>query len=240
MDPAVPTTTVNPSAPEGQTPATASGQMAPPAPVAGEDAASLKAQLESLQKWKASADADLKKYRDERRSLEEKAAADKAAFEARLRETGEFAKLAEIAEEKARALEAQLADLSPKAQRLTAHEQRVRTKLDAAKAKGDLPSYLVRAIDAAASRDVDEAADILDEYRSAQASAQPALKQPAPPAPVPGGAPPSPAVAKRLEEMTTAELEQLKRTDRAAFDRLIGAVGSRPASRTFGGWLAGR
>lgn len=240
MDSAAPTNTVNPSAPVEQIPAAASGQQATPAPDAGEDAAALKAQLDALLKHKGALEADLKKYRDAKKAEEDARATEKAALEAKLRQQGEYAELARQKEEEAKALAAQLAELKPKAERLTAHEQRVAAKLEAAKAKGDLPSYLVRAIDAAAARDVDEAADILDEFRASQASAQPAPKQPAPPAPVPGGAPPSPTPAKKLDQMTPAELEQLKRTDRAAFDALIGAASGSQTSRSFANWISGR
>lgn len=228
MDSAAPTNTANPPAPVEQAPAAASGQQATPAPVAGEDTAALKAQLDSLLKWKASAEADLKKTRDAKRAEEEKAAADKAALEAQLREQGKFAELAKQKEDEARALAAQLAELSPKAERLTAHEQRVAAKLEAAKAKGDLPSYLVRAIDAAAARDVDEAADILDEFRASQASAQPAPKQPAPPAPTPGGAPPSPAAPVNLSNPSVADLQRLKAEDPARHRAFI--FGGSPAA----------
>jgi hypothetical protein len=236
---AEPTNQATQPALDGQAQPAASGQPATPEPVAGEDVIALKAQLDALLKHKQALEGDLKKYRDARKEIEDKAAADKAAVEAKLREQGEHLKLYELEKDKRAALEAQLADLTPKAERLTAHEKRVQAKLEAAKAKGDLPSFIVRAIDVAALRDVDEAADILDEYRASQSAAAPAAKQPATPAPAVGGAPSSPAPNKRLEDMTTAELDNLRRTDRAAFDALIGAAPGKQG-RTFGGWFAGR
>lgn len=227
---------INPTSAPADTPA-ASGTQATPAPGAGEDLAAIKSQLDAVLKHKQALENDLKKLRDAKKERDEIAAKEKADAEAKLKEAGDFAKLHLLEKEKAAALEAQVAELAPKAERLTAHEKRVAAKLEAAKAKGDLPSYIVRAIDAAAVRDVDEAAEILDEFRASQSVAAP--KQPAPPAPIQGAAPPTPKSTKRLEDYTTAELEQLRRTDKAAHDALIGAVAPK-AGRSFGSWFQGR
>jgi hypothetical protein len=208
MDSAAPTNTPTPPAPEGAAPAIAAVQPATPAQPAGDDSAALKAQLDALLKWKAEAEADLKKGRDARKAAEEKAAADKAEAEKKIREAGDFAKLHDLEREKRAALEAQLAELAPRAERLTAHEQRVMNKLEAAKAKGDLPGHIVRAIDFTAKVDVDEAYDILTDHLASIASA-PAPKQPAPPAPAQGAAPASPAPHKALGQMTPAEIANL-------------------------------
>jgi chaperonin cofactor prefoldin len=219
---AEPTTTQ--PAPEGQANTQATTSAAP-APDAGEDfraqLVEVQKQLDAVLKHKGALEADLKKHRDAKKEAEDRVAAEKAEAEKKLKEAGDFARLYDSEKEKRAALEAQLADLSPKAERLTAHEQRVKAKLDAAKAKGDLPTFIVRSIDIAAARDVDEALDILDEYRSSVASGTPAPKQPAPPAPSTGAAPPSPQPAIDLARPSVADLQRLKATDRAAHDALI-------------------
>jgi hypothetical protein len=227
---AEPTAITNPPAPDAQAPASPAVQAnANPVPTTGDDAAALKAQVEALLKWKGEAEADLKKGRDAKKAAEEKAAAEKADAEKKAREAGDFAKLHDAEREKRTALEAQLAEIAPKAEKASAHEKRTLAKLEAAKAKGDLPSFIVRAIDNASKVDVDEALDILDDYR-ASIGTGPAPKQPAPPAPPQGGAPASPPAKKRLEDLTVAEIHQLKAEGK--LNELLGqgsSNGERPA-----------
>lgn len=208
---AEPTATTNPPTPSVDT-STATNAVATPAPGAGEDLAKRLAEVEAekaaLLKWKATADEDLKKGREARKQLEEAKAAAAAEAEKKAREAGDHAALNKALEEKQRALEAQLAEVLPKADRLNAHEKRVMAKLEAAKAKGDLPNFIVRAIDVAATRDVDEAADILDEFRASQGAA-PASKQAAPSAPAQGAPASIQPAAKKLSEMTAAEIQSL-------------------------------
>lgn len=235
-------TTITSPAPEVQASATPAAQVATPALAAGDDPSALKAQLESLLKWKAEAEGDLKKGRDARRLTEEKAAADKVEAEEKIRAAGDFAKLHEIEREKRTALEAQLADLAPKAERLSAHEKRVISKLDAATAKGDLPAHVVRSIVSIAARDPDEALEILeqyrDEHRASLSQASPG-KQPANPAPVAGGPAGSPPVRKSVDAMTPAEIQNLKSTDPAAFAALFGGAPNGKPAFSLGKWLGG-
>lgn len=212
-----------------------------PAPAAGADNAALQSQLDALLKWKASAEADLQKGRAAKTAAEERAAADQAAAMAKALEAGDFAKLHATEKDARIALEARLAAALPMAERLSAHEKRVLAKLEAAKKDGTLPSFITRSIDIAAMRDVDEALDILDEYRAslATAPAAPAAKQAAPPAPGTGAAPASPAVKKDVNSMTPAEIINLKSTDpKAHAEAFSGAPNGRPAF-SIGKWLGG-
>lgn len=206
-------TPTTPAAPEAQATTTAT-------PTAEERLAELTARFEKLEKHKAAQDADLAKYRASKKEQEDRFAAEKAEAEKKAREAGDFAKLHDAEKERRLALEAQLADLSPKAERLTAHETRMKAKLDAAKAKGDLPSYIVRSLDAAAARDVDEAVDILDEFRAA-ASVTPAGKTPAPPAPAQGAAPAAVPAALDLKNPSVADLQKLQANDPAKYAAIV-------------------
>jgi hypothetical protein len=94
---AEPNQSPNPHAPEGQAPAPAPVAVATPAQPAGDDPAALKAQLDSLLRWKAEAEADLKKGREAKKAAEDKAAAEKKAAEDKARELGDFAKLHDAA-----------------------------------------------------------------------------------------------------------------------------------------------
>lgn len=189
-------------------------------PTVDERLTALQAEYEKLSKHKAAMDADLAKLRAAKKEQEDRAAAEKADAEKKAREAGDFAKLHDAEKERRLALEAQLAELSPKAERLTAHETRMKAKLDAAKAKGDLPSYLVRSLDAAAARDVDEAVDILDEFR-ASVSATPTGKTPAPPAPAQGAAPAAAPAPLDLKNPSVADLQKLKASDPAKYAAIV-------------------
>lgn len=221
------TTTTQPTPAESTQPQ-GSAPQANPAPGAGEDAAALKAQLDALTKWKAEAEGDLKKYRDARKQAEEKAAAEKAAFESQLREQGKFAELAKQKEDEAKALAAQVAEYSHKATQFDAIHKTMSERVAAAKAKGDLPTYLVKAIDAAGNPAAQ--LEILDEFRAAQANAQPPAKQPAPPAPATGAAPAAQKASKTLDQMSPQEISQLKPGD-PAFQEL--SSGGRTGKPTF-------
>ena len=211
------TTTTNPQA--TASPATPSAVAQPngtPAPAAGEDVSTLKAQLDAVLKWKAEAEADLKKGRDARKAIEEKATADKVEAEKQLREAGKFAEIAKLKEDEAKALAAQLAEFTGKASQYDAISKTMGERITAAKAKGDLPSYIVKALDAAPNPV--HALEILDEFRAAQASATPAARTAAPPAPATGApatSPPAPS-NKKLEEMTPAEILNLNAEQRKA------------------------
>jgi hypothetical protein len=209
-------TTTNQPGPEGQAQPQGSAPQANPAPVAGEEVAALKAQLDSLSKWKADAENDLKKYRDARKQTEAQAAAEKAELEKQLREQGKFAELAKQKEDEAKALAAQLAEVSGKASRLDAIEKTMFDRVAAAKAKGDLPSYIVKAIDIAPNPAA--ALDVLDDFRAEQAkhAGVPPAKQPAPPAPAMGAAPAAQPSAKKLDDMTPQEIHNLTPEQRAA------------------------
>ena len=232
---AEPTATINPPAPEAQAPPSQppSGTATQPASAPGDDSV-----LASLLKHKQALEADNKKLREKERERDEKAAAEKQAFEAKLKEQGDFAKLYDSEKEKRTALEAQIAALTPKAERLTAHEQRIADKLAAAKAKGDLPSHIVRAIDIAAKVDVDEAFDILSEHL-ASIGTGPAPKQPAPPAPPQGGAPAAQPAPLDLKNPSVADLQKLKTSDPVAHARLISGRTAPAADVSFGARLAG-
>lgn len=207
------TTTTNQPGPEGQAQPSGSAQPANPAPVAGEEAAALKAQLDALTKWKAEAEGDLKKYRDARKAAEEKAAAEKADLEKQLREQGKFAELAKQKEDEAKALAAQVAEYSSKASQYDSITKAMSEKIEAAKAASDLPAYIKKAIASAANPVA--ALDILDEFRAEQAKAQPASKQPAPHAPAQGAAPAAQPPSKKLDDMTPAEIHSLTPEQRA-------------------------
>jgi chaperonin cofactor prefoldin len=215
-----------PEATETTTPTPEGNATTTPATPA-EDAAALKAQLDAVLKHKTALEADLKKHRDAKKEHEDAIAKERAANEAKLKEVGDFAKLYDSEKEKRAALEAQLAELTPKAERLTAPEKRIGEKLLAAKAKGDLPSYIVKAIDAAAARDVDEANDILDEFRAAQPTAP--AKVTASPAPNTGGAPAA-SSTKKLEDMSPAEIRTAHAEGK--LDELLGKPtnGTKPAN----------
>lgn len=231
------TTNPNPAAPEGQAPASAAVQPnATPAPAAGEDANALKAQLDSLLKWKAEAEADLKKGRDARKAAEEKAAADKVEAEKQLREAGKFAELAKVKEDEANALRAQIAEFTGKASQLDSITKTMGEKIAAAKAKGDLPSFIVKAIDAAPNPVT--ALDILDDYRAAQAQA-PKGNTPAPPAPQQGAAPATPAAPINMANPSVADLQTLKAKDPGAFRRLIFGQGPSTEDQSVQARLAG-
>ncbi len=235
---AEPTTTTTTPAIESPAPATPAAQAAPPAPTAGDDPQALKAQLDSLLRWKAEAEADLKKGRDARKAAEEKAAADKAEAEKKIREAGDFAKLHDIEREKRAALEAQLAEIAPRADRQTAHEKRVLAKLEAAKAAGDLPAHVVKALDSILKIDVDEASDYLDAHRASVSAQAPAVKQAAPPAPGTGAAPSSPPAPMDLKHPSVADLQRLKTTDPVQWTRIINGQGHAP-SQSFAARLTG-
>lgn len=228
---------INPQAPEGQAPAATSGSQATPANGAGEDAAALKAQLDALLKHKGALEADLKKYRDKQKAAEEAVAAERQAAEAKLREQGEHVKLREIAEEKVRALEAQLAEFSADAEIARSLKARKQESVEAAKADPALPAYIKRALDSA--KDVLAASDILDEFRASQASAQPAPKQPAPPAPAIGGAPPSPSAPVNLANPSVADLQRLKAENPGALRSLIFGQSPSTSGLSFSQRLAG-
>ena len=149
-EPTDPVAAINPPAIASQAASPASGQPAQSAPVAS-DVASLTAQLDALLKHKSALEGDLKKYRDAKNENEVRATADRADAEKKAREAGDFAKLHDAEREKRVSLEARLAEISPMADRHSAHEKRVVAKLDAAKAKGDLPAFVVRSIDIAAA-----------------------------------------------------------------------------------------
>lgn len=202
-----------PAAPEAQANTSAT-------PTADERIAELTAKLDKLEKHKAAQDADLAKYRASKKEQEDRIAAEKAEAEKAARAAGDLTKLHLLEQEKREVAERRLAELEPKAERLTAHETRMKTKLDAAKARGDLPSYIVRAIDAAAARDVDEAVDILDEFRAA-ASVTPPAKTPAPPAPAQGAAPAAAPAAFDLKNPSVADLQKLKASDPAKYAAIV-------------------
>lgn len=206
-------TPTTPAAPEAQANTAAT-------PTADERLTALQAEYEKLSKHKAAMDADLAKLRAAKKEQEDRAAAEKADAEKKAREAGDFAKLHDAEKERRLALEAQLAELSPKAERLTAYEKQLQSKLDAAKAKGDLPGWFVRSLDAAAARNVVEAVDILDEFRAA-ASVTPAGKTPAPPAPAQGAAPAAAPAPFDLKNPSVADLQKLKASDPAKYAAIV-------------------
>jgi hypothetical protein len=224
----------NPHAPEGQAPAPAPVAVATPAQPAGDDSAALKAQLDSLLRWKAEAEADLKKGREAKKAAEDKAAAEKKAAEDKARELGDFAKLHDAEKERRLALEAQLAELTPDAQLARDLKKRKQEAVEAAKADTSLPAYIKRAIEAA--RDPISAAEILDEFRASQT--QPASKQPAPPAPSLAGAPPSPAMPVG-QIRSVADLQNLQATDPAKFNAIVRGGPSQNIVQRVGARLTG-
>lgn len=224
---AEPTANPNPPAPDAQAPASPAVQAnANPAIPAGDEAAALKEQVASLLKWKESAEADLKRGRDAKKAAEEKAAAEKADAEKKAREAGDFAKLHDAEREKRAALEAQLAEIAPKAEKHTAFEKRALEKIEKAIAAGDLPAHVVRSLTTISKVDVSEALDVLDEFR-ASIGTGPAPKQPAPPAPPQGGAPPSPAPMVNLTNPSVADLQSLKASDPAKYAEIV--YGKKPS-----------
>jgi hypothetical protein len=232
-EPTSESTTPNPQA--SATPANPSAVAQPngtPAPAAGEDVAALKAQLDAVLRWKAEAEADLKKGRDARKEIEAKAQAEKAEAEKQLREAGKFAELAKVKEDEAKALAAQMAEFTGKASQYDAITKAMGEKITAAKAKGDLPSYIVKALDA--SPNPVSALDILDEFRAAQASATPAGKQPAPPAPATGAPAAAQTPKKDVNALTPQEIQNLKPEERAA---LFGTATTNKGA--FASWFGG-
>lgn len=217
--------TVTPTTPPAAVPQ--DQPSAVPAPAA-DDPAALKAERDALQKHKLALEADLKKLRDARKVDEDRVAAEKADAEKKLREAGDFAKLHDAEKEKRLALEAQVAALTPVAERFTAYEKRVKETLDAAKAKGDLPAHITMAIDGLVQAgNIDAALVVLDGHTKAPVTpgATPP-KQPAAPAPNPGGAPPTLPPGKKPSEMTDKELDNLRATNPDAYYAHIG--GSAP------------
>lgn len=226
-------TTINPQATASPAPATTAVQpAATPAPAAGEDTASLKAKLDAVLAWKAEAEADLKKGRDARKAIEEKAQADKAEAEKQLREAGKFAELVKVREDEVTALKAQMAEFTGKASQFDAVAKAMGDRITAAKAKGDLPSYIVKALDA--SPNPVQALEILDEFRAAQASATPAGKTAAPPAPATGAPATAPAPKKDANALTPQEIQNLKPEERAA---LFGTAATNKGA--FASWFGG-
>lgn len=189
---------------------------------AADDPVALKAERDALLKHKAAIEADLKKLRESRKADEDRVAAEKADAEKKLREAGDFAKLHDAEKEKRLALEAQIATLTPVAERFTAHEARVKEELDAAKAKGDLPPHITMAIDLAVrAGDVDAAKVILEGHTKAFVTPGAPPKQPAPPAPAQGAAPPSPAPPINMDGPSVSDLQRLKAEKPAEYRALI-------------------
>lgn len=187
-----------------------------------EDVASLKAQLARVLKHNEEIAKDNAKYRERQKEEERKTAEASTEAEKKLREAGEFAKLHDVEKEKRTALEQQLASVLPKAQRYDAVEQRAKADVDAAKAAGNLPSWLVKAIDTAVRVDVVEAREILEEFRRGQSSTTATPVASASPAPAPGAAPPAQRVTKRVEDMTVPELDALRSSAPDEYARLTG------------------
>ena len=237
-EPANTTTPETPAPAAATTPAPAVQTPAPAATTGPEEIAKLKADYERLLAHKQKQDADLAQYRAKLDEEAKKAAAEKAAIEARMRETGDVAGLLAAEKDRAAALAAQLADLTPKAERFGQHEKRAKEKIEAAKAAGDLPAYVVRSIDIAAASDADAALDILNDYREAQRAA--AGKQPPPMAP-PLGAPPPANGAEviDLKNPSVAALRNLEATNPAAYRALLQGQTNGSAPLTIGQRLTG-
>ena len=206
-----------------------------------EDVASLKAQLARVLKHNDEIARDNAKYREQRKDEERKATEAQTESEKKLREAGEFAKLHDVEKEKRTALEQQLASVLPKAQRYDAVEQRAKAEVDAAKAAGNLPSWLIKAIDTAVRVDVVEAREILEEFRRGQSTTTTAVVT-ASPAPAPGAAPPAQRVSKRVEDMTVPELDALRSSAPDEYARLVGGPpnGAKNGSMNPLKWLAER
>lgn len=223
----------NPSAPVVQDPPTApNGQASNPAP----DAAELQRRVEATAAKNAELLAELKKIKERDKERDDATKAEKAAFEAKLREQGDHLKLYEIEKEKRAEAEARLAGLVPKAEAYSAFEARAKEEIAKAKEAGALPEYLVSLID---SVDPVRAVDALNKFRAAQASTQPAPKQPAPPAPAQGAAPPTPGPSVNLTNPSVADLQRLKASDPVAYARLINGSNATAPSLSFGARLTG-
>ena len=205
-----------------------------------EDVATMKAQLARVLKHNEDLARDNAKYREQRKDEERRAAEAQAESEKKLREAGEFAKLHDVEKEKRTTLEQQLASVLPKAQRYDAVEQRARAEVDAAKAAGNLPSWLVKAVDTAARVDVVEAREILEEFRRGQQA--PGTPAPASPAPALGAAPSAGRVTKRVEDMTVPELAALQSSDPVEYARLTGGSSNGTKNGSFNPltWLSAR
>lgn len=200
----------------------------------------MKAQLARVLKHNEDLARDNAKYREQRKEEERKATEAQAEAERKLREAGEFAKLHDVEKEKRTSLEQQLASVLPKAQRYDAVEQRARAEVDAAKAAGNLPSWLVKAVDTAARVDVVEAREILEEFRRGQQA--PGSPAPASPAPALGAAPSAGRVSKRVEDMTVPELAALQSSDPVEYARLTGGSSNGTKNGSFNPltWLSAR
>lgn len=229
-DPAITTTTTPAAEPQANAPAV---QSAPAVTTAQADDP---VTVASLLKHNGALVADLAKLRAKEKERDEATAAQRAEAEKKMREAGDLAGLLAAEREKKAALEAQLATLTPQAERFTAHEQRVKAKLEARKAKGDLPAYVTAAIDIAVrGGDVDAAFEFLLEFEKASAPvAQGASRTPASPAPNTGGAAATSPPGKKPSEMSPAELETLKATDPNAYYAHIGGA---PPGKTNGSVL---
>lgn len=213
----------------GQTPAANSGGGTP---AAATDLSSIQAKLAEMEAAQAKATARIhelneenKKYRQRNDEETKKALEEKRLAEAKLKEQGEYVKLLDSAKAELAEKEQRLALLASKAERLDAIQKKQQAELDAAKAKGDLPGYVTRGIDAAMKAgDYDEAASILSDFRSQATKPVTPAQTPATPAPVPGATPPSPAARKPVEQMTEAELRALQ-ADPKAWQEATGGGG---------------
>lgn len=171
--------------------------------------------------------AEAQKYRNAKTEAEKKA---KAEADAALAQQGNYAALYE-GEKKAReAAEAAALTSVQRAAKLDAIEARQKAELESAKAAGNLPPFVVMAIDLAVKAgDVDAGHAVLASYRDATKTAPgDPVKPPSNPLTPPGTTAPSPPSNKPLDQMTMAEMRQLE-ANPDEWNRRIGQASSNGA-----------
>lgn len=220
-----PAPTPAPAPPTNPQPAPAA--PAPTAPTAADPAARIAALEASL----AQQSTVIASLRDEAAQRRQETKQQRDAREAAEAAQGNFKAKAERLEGELTSLQAEHAKVKPLADNWLAHEQTIAASV-ATEIK-TLPAYMQALV---ADMPLAKQKAIVDGYKAEQASKTPAApptpttgapaqppKQPGPPAP-PGGAPAPPPPAAggvSLGDMTQADLDNLERTDPAAFKALM-------------------